>query len=117
MISPLIFIAVDAANVDREVDNMLERFASFFGLDRSYLFIFDAESESMNLRNEWSKPKVTRQSSLKTSFSVQTLPWWFNLLLRKDYVMIPELSQIPVHTERTEFAQTRYSVYVVYPYF
>ena len=55
------FIVRPAAEIDATIDHALDMVGRMFGVDRSYVFLFDREGETMSNSHEWCAPDVSPQ--------------------------------------------------------
>jgi len=98
------FIAADASNLDAKINAMLQGTGSFFGVDRSYVFLFSEDLKRMHNTHEWCAPGISSQKD-DCIHEMDRLPWWKERIIREGFVHIPKVADLPEEAaaEREEF--------------
>ena len=58
------FARIDKTNLEETINRMLEKIGSYFGADRTYVFLVDSSSNSIQLCYEWCGPGITPELGL-----------------------------------------------------
>jgi PAS domain S-box-containing protein len=98
------FIAADSSNLDSKINAMLSGTGNFFGVDRSYVFLFSADMQQMHNTHEWCASGIPRQKDAYVQ-DTDALPWWKEQITQKGFVHIPNVADLPedAAAERAEF--------------
>lgn len=89
------FIAVRAANIDKEIESGLEAVGSFLTVDRSYIFLLDDESASMSNTHEWCAEGISPEKDNLTDLPVSIFPAWMETLQKFQNIFIPVVAELP----------------------
>jgi two-component system, sensor histidine kinase and response regulator len=98
------FISINVANRDEKINAMLRRVGMFFNVDRSYVFSFSPDLESINNTHEWCAAGISEQIDSCVR-EVDKLPWWKRHILEQGYVYIHDVAELPdeAAAEKAEF--------------
>ncbi len=98
------FISINVANRDEKINAMLRRVGMFFNVDRSYVFSFSPDLETINNTHEWCAAGISEQIDSCVQETDQ-LPWWKEHILEQGFVYIPDVAELPEEAapEKAEF--------------
>ncbi|WP_052665897.1 putative bifunctional diguanylate cyclase/phosphodiesterase [Nitriliruptor alkaliphilus] len=86
---------LDSADLDVGIDDALRRIGTFAGVDRSYLFTFDAEHQVFDNTNEWCAPGIEPQMDQLQRVDVDLFATWIDRFLAGEFVYIPSVAGLP----------------------
>ena len=89
------FIIRPPAEVDANVDRALAAVGRLFGVDRAYVFLFDAVGESMSNTHEWCAVGVAPQREGLQGIPVSAAPWWMAELRAGRPINLASLDDLP----------------------
>jgi PAS domain S-box-containing protein len=98
------FISVDASSLDAKINDMLGKTGSFFQVDRSYVFLFSSDLNTMRNTHEWCAPGISEQKDVYVE-NTDDLPWWKAQISAGKVIHIPDVNALPAEAEpeKTEF--------------
>ncbi|MFE8034079.1 PAS domain S-box protein [Thiohalocapsa marina] len=82
-------------DVDRAVDNFLQRSGEHFGADRVYVFLKHDGDRRMSNSHEWCAPGIEPQIDDLQDIPVEAAPWWWQQFRERGYVLVPEVASMP----------------------
>ncbi len=99
------FISARSKDIDNEVETGLGKAGMFLNVDRSYIFLFNADKETMSNTHEWCAPGIEPQLNRIQNLPVADLFWWVAQIKNREYVYIPDVNELPAeaHAEKEEF--------------
>ncbi len=83
------------AELNWEVNRVLERLGELFATNRSYLFQFSEDLELMSNTHEWCAPGVEAQMENIQNQPTADLPWLKAQILKRKPVHIPDVTALP----------------------
>ncbi len=86
---------LDSTELDAGIDDALRRIGTFAGVDRSYLFTFDATLEVMDNTHEWCAPGIEPQIDELQQVDVELIAWWIPRFRAGEVVYIPSVAALP----------------------
>jgi len=89
------FVNMRDADWDNLVTLALQRIGRFCGADRSYLFVFDAESKTMTNTHEWVAQGITPQIDMLQDFPVSGITSVFRHLANHETVIVNDVASLP----------------------
>jgi diguanylate cyclase (GGDEF)-like protein len=102
-------INVNTDNLDSLIEESLEAFGVFCGVDRCYLFRFSENKEFMDNTHEWVAPGVQSFKADLQGVTTDDLPY-FNEVIRREHVFkVADVSDLPLSAalEKQEFERER----------
>ncbi|WP_018871952.1 diguanylate cyclase [Thioalkalivibrio sp. ALJ16] len=98
-------INIAAEDVDRVVEENLERLGVFFGLGRAYVFRFDLPADRMSLVDEWCADGVQAYRDHLQQIPLKTHDWVTSQVLARQVVHVPDVDDLPpeARAEQEEF--------------
>jgi PAS domain S-box-containing protein len=101
------FINMHPAQIDDEIDHSIQQIGEFADADRSYVFQFSDDQESVSCTHEWCKPKIEPTIERIQNAPVDSFPWAIEKFLNAKMVLIPRVSELPPEAskEKQEFEQ------------
>lgn len=101
------FINLYPAQIDDEIDRALQQIGEFADADRSYVFQFSSDQESVSCTHEWCKPEIEPTIKRIQDAPVDGFPWVMKKFLSAEMVLIPRVSELPPEAskEKQEFEQ------------
>jgi len=99
------FINLPPEEIDNEICVALQSIGEFTGVDRSYLFAFTGDWQSMTCTHEWCAPGVSPQIHRLKGLQVDSLSWSNLTLLNGGILHIPCVNNLPpeAQSEKEEF--------------
>jgi|GEM_PF-1036044 len=99
------FIRTTQESFDRDINEMLSLVGSHFRVDRSYLFLFSHDQETMTNTHEWCRKGVVSQIDNIKDQPIDSMPWWKARIFSEDFVHIPDVETLPDEAlaEKEEF--------------
>lgn len=85
--------------IDQEITAVLGMVGEFEKVDRSYLFLFDDDQQSMNNTHEWCAPGVEPAIDMLQDLPLSIFPWWIGKLTRNEDVYIPIVAEMTDEAE------------------
>jgi PAS domain S-box-containing protein len=85
------FAHATEVDFDAKVNLMLEQSGLFFDMDRCYLFQFSPDMQFMTNTHEYCKSGVNSRLNTYQSFEVNKMPWLFEQINKKDYLLISDV--------------------------
>lgn len=89
------FVGINRENFDEKVRHMLDRIGLFFQVDRTYLFLFDHENNTMTYTHEWCNHGIEPQIGTIQDIPLSVFPWWMGQLKNNKAVYIEDVSKLP----------------------
>ncbi|MBM9538427.1 PAS domain S-box protein [Desulfobulbus alkaliphilus] len=101
------FIKTTRESFDRDINKMLLLIGNHFQVDRSYLFLFSDDQETMTNTHEWCRNGVASQIDNIREQPIASLPWWKARIFSEDLIHIPDVAALPgeAAAEKKEFAR------------
>lgn len=81
-------------DIDRAIDKALAELCRLTGADRSYVFLFDNESDFMSNTHEWCREGVESEKEALQKLPLSDYPWWMKEL-QKGEVMNIIVDELP----------------------
>jgi PAS domain S-box-containing protein len=99
------FISSNILNIDEKINRMLEKSGSFFGIDRSYIFMFSEDGTTMSNTHEWCAVGISREIDTIQEMPVSEMSWWSSQIKTDQIVHIANLEDVPAEAvnEKKEF--------------
>lgn len=114
------FINLPPEEIDNAVCVALQSIGEFTGVDRSYLFAYSEDQQSMTCTHEWCAPGITPQIHRLKDIRVETLAWSNQKLIGGNILHIPSVNDLPpeAQSEKEEFQiqgiQSLFAVPMIY---
>ncbi len=114
------FIDLPAPETDRAIERALEEIGRFLEVDRSYVFLFSEDRTTASNSHEWCREGFQRRAPGLQELSVDSLPWYFEMLKKLDIVDVPSVADLPPEASaekarwRSHGVQSLISVPMVY---
>ncbi len=71
-------INIDESHLDEEVDNAMKEIGLFVDADRTYIFDYNHELETINNLYEWCREGITPQIDVLQNIPFSEVPYWIN---------------------------------------
>jgi PAS domain S-box-containing protein len=99
------FINRAPGETDEGINQALEAVGSFMNVDRSYVFLFSDDRETMHNTHEWCAEGIAPQIDHMKHVPVDDLRWSNDILLSGQVLHIPSVADLPpeAHDERVAF--------------
>gem|GEM_PF-1886668 len=85
--------------IDQEITAVLGMVGDFEKVDRSYIFLFDDEQQTMNNTHEWCAPGVEAAIDMLQDLPLSIFPWWMDKLSKNEDVYIPIVAEMTDEAE------------------
>lgn len=94
------FVNLPASEIDKGIDDALERIGKFMGVDRSYVFLFSHDLTLINNTHEWCNKGISPQIENLQQLPAEEFPWWIGQLKKHNIINLSSLDEIPKHGEK-----------------
>ena len=89
------FITAKQDNIDRKVDDMLQKCGEFLRVDRTFLFQFTEDLEYMSNTHEWCANGIKPVKDEVQDYPVNELPWIAQLVESRQVLYVPDVDALP----------------------
>ncbi len=89
------FINRAPEDIDTGINEALEAVGTFMSVDRSYVFMFSGDKQTMDNTHEWCAEEIEPQIERMQNVPVEDLDWSNQILLRGDVLHIPSVAELP----------------------
>jgi PAS domain S-box-containing protein len=89
------FINIHQDEIDKEIENALQKLGEFVQIDRSYIFQLDRETNLINNTHEWCAPGIESHKHRLRNIPISSFKWLIEKLLGGNIVYIFNLNEIP----------------------
>jgi diguanylate cyclase (GGDEF)-like protein len=89
------FVSLHPEQLDSGINYILELTGNFFQADRSYLFQFSADGNTMSNTHEWIREGIISYLEDDQNQPVEKTPWWAKLIRAREHVYIADVSKLP----------------------
>ncbi|MFZ7102447.1 MAG: EAL domain-containing protein [Peptococcaceae bacterium] len=99
------FVSVNQANFAAKAKHLLETIGCFFQADRTYMFLFNHEDNTMSYTHEWCKPGIGPETGTMRDIPLGAFPWWTEQLTNNKLVCIEDVNKLPAEAgaEKKQF--------------
>ncbi len=97
------FVSLPSDQLTNGINYALKLTGEFFQVDRSYVFQFSEDIQTMSITYEWCAEGIKPQINKFQGFPVDSLPWWAEQIKTYGYVYIPDVDNLRVVAEKVEF--------------
>ncbi len=99
------FINLSPQEIDAGINQALRDVGQFMNVDRSYVFLFSEDKETMDNSHEWCAEGIPPQIERMQDVPVDGLSWSNAILMRGEVLHIPRVADLPpeAEAEREEF--------------
>ncbi len=104
------FINLPPENLDTAICEALKSIGEFTGVDRSYLFSFSENQETLTCTHEWCAPDISPQIQNLRQIPVAHLHWSNNQIFKGNILHIPSVSQLPAEAKNEKIEFTRQGI-------
>lgn len=96
------FVNIRLENFDEKIDKLLANVGAFFHIDRSSVFLFNPQDDTMTYAHEWTGEGIASEIDTIQDVSLTSFPWWMNRMDRKGAVVVADVAALPqeAHVER-----------------
>ncbi|MFO7917931.1 MAG: GAF domain-containing protein [Anaerolineae bacterium] len=100
------FIDLSSEEIDTGINRALGDVGQFMNVDRSYVFLFSPDGETIDNTHEWCAEGIPCQMEHMQNVPVNDLSWSNDILLRGEILHIPRVAELPpeAEAERQEFS-------------
>lgn len=93
------FVNLAAQEVDRGINNALQRLGEWEGVDRSYVFLLSNEGTRATNTHEWCAPGVAPQMHRLQDLVFDKLPWASRKTRRQEILHVPRVADLPAEAQ------------------
>ncbi|RFF31725.1 bifunctional diguanylate cyclase/phosphodiesterase [Wenzhouxiangella sediminis] len=111
------FIALDAADLDDVITEVLGRVGSYCSVDRSYLFCFRQGRSLMDNTHEWCAPGIKPEIENLQGLPREAVPRVVEMMERREVMHVPRVADLPPEwdSDRVVFEEEDIQSLVVVP--
>lgn len=89
------FINIEPENLDMEIQKLLQMIGEFAMVDRSYVFLYREDGNSMDNTHEWCAPGIEPQILNLQNLPVNSIPWWHKIISNLETIHIQDVEELP----------------------
>lgn len=89
------FINLSSDKVDAEITRALAEIGAFTGVDRSFIFEYDAETDTLSHTYEWCSEGIPPEAEDLRALSAELMPGWATDLKQGKIVQVPRVAGLP----------------------
>lgn len=89
------FVTVNESNLDEKIQRLLQLSGEHCRVDRSYLFLFSRDQQTMRNSHEWCNIGIPPALDQLQEVPTNAVPWWMDQILDQGIVHIPDVSRLP----------------------
>ncbi len=93
------FINLPSEKVDAGILTALQKIGEFSGIDRSYVFLYEAENEMMSCKYEWCREGIQPELPNLQKIPLDSFAWSNSILRAGKEFHIPSIQDLPQHAE------------------
>ncbi|MEW6031180.1 MAG: GAF domain-containing protein [Chloroflexota bacterium] len=99
------FVGIDPLKVDAGIQQALQRLGEFIGIDRAYLFLFNADGRTMDNTHEWCNAGIASHINDLKNVALDTFPYLLKSLRKFENFHVPRVAELPkdASAEKQEF--------------
>ncbi len=111
------FINLRPKDLDAEINRALEAIGTFGAVDRSYVFVFEDDGDTVNNTHEWCRTGIKPQQSRLQGLRMQDIPWFAERLTSQPFFQISSVANLPpeASAEKQEFQTQQIQSLVIVP--
>lgn len=111
------FVNVEPHQVDAEINEALRDVGEFTAVDRSYLFLFSEDGNTMSNTHEWCAEGISSHIDDLQGVPTDAFPWLMERLQRLEDVLVPRVADLPdaAELEKREFESEGIQSLIVVP--
>ncbi|MBW6473688.1 MAG: PAS domain S-box protein [Anaerolineaceae bacterium] len=104
------FINLPPDDLDTAICEALKSIGEFTEVDRSYLFSFSENQETLTCTHEWCAPDISPQIQYLRQIPVSNLQWSNYQIFNGKVLHIPSVSQLPAEAQNEKIEFTRQGI-------
>lgn len=89
------FIGMSINELDKVINDALQKIGNFCEVDRSYVFLIKDDNKSMDNTHEWHAPGISPQIQNLKNLPVSSFPWWMNKMQTFEHIYIKKVADLP----------------------
>lgn len=93
------FVNISAEETDQAINDALRAIGEFAGIDRSYLYIFNPDRETVSNTHEWCAPGILSMRAARQMLPVTESPWSMQKILKQEIAYMPDTMALPKEAE------------------
>lgn len=87
-------LMINSSNIDRRVNDALEKIGVFFGIDRSYIFQLSDNNKIISNTHEWCNKGIESQKEKLQYLKVEMLPWGMQKMSNGQIINISDVENM-----------------------
>jgi len=87
-------LEVNSTNIDRRIDEALEKIGLFIKFDRSYIFQLSKDNKFISNTHEWCRLAIDREKENLQMVPIDKISWWMSKLSNNQVINIPSVSEM-----------------------
>tara|TARA_R110001599_G_C12276844_1_gene662661 strand:+ start:330 stop:6212 length:5883 start_codon:yes stop_codon:yes gene_type:complete len=88
-------LAAPSSQIDSAIDTALKNCGVQLGVDRTYLFQYSEDKQTISTTHEWCEKGISAQKMNVQDLPVESVPWWAKQMEAQVTISIPEVSALP----------------------
>lgn len=88
------FINLSLKNIDDHINKLLREVGLFSDVDRSYIFLFDDENQTISNTHEWCREGITPQKDDLQNLDLGLYDWWISKIINFETIQIEDVFEL-----------------------
>lgn len=103
-------VKAGSMDMDASIDDILGKIGGFFDADRTYLFKFSPDKQTMINTHEWCRRGISPQKDEISDYSTGRLSWWKDQIFNGETVVINDTEILPNEAAAEKYEFTRQGI-------
>jgi PAS domain S-box-containing protein len=86
---------IHTKDIDASIIESFSRLGAVTHASRVYMFMLDAENETMSNTHEWCSQGVSSEKGSLQNLPLSLFPWWMQKIYNNTIINVPDVSQMP----------------------
>ncbi|KPU44637.1 phytochrome-like protein cph2 [Oxobacter pfennigii] len=103
------FVSVNQTNFEAKTNHLLDAIGRFFQVDRTYIFLFNHEDNTMTYTYEWCTQGIEPEIGTIRDVPLSLFPWWTEQLKSNKPVCVEDVSKLKAEAgaEKKQFEKVK----------
>lgn len=93
------FVGITQENFNEKTNHLLDTIGRFFQADRTYMFLFNHENNTMAYTHEWCSEGTEPEIGVIQDVPCSAFPWWTEKLKNNTLIRIEDVNQLPAEAD------------------